>query len=275
VSATRLVGAERQGFRARTEEPLSGDRLSEAAGRFLTPRPSVATQRDEELLSRGRALELACGLAATSWGAGPAVLLAHGWESRLTHWGAFVTPLVEAGFRAVAVDAPAHGNSPGIRANVLQYGKALVEVGRELGPLAGIVGHSFGAGASVIALNRGLRADRAVFISGPSSIVTVIERWGRHDGLPESELPEFVRMVEREVGEGVEFMDVIQIVPSLQTRALIIHDRNDKEIPLTEGLAVASAWKGSTMLVTERFGHRRIMLAGDVVQAVVEFLRSA
>ena len=46
----------------------------------------------------------------------------------------------------MAVDAPAHGDSPGAKANVLQYAKMLIDVGRELGPLAGIVGHSFGAG---------------------------------------------------------------------------------------------------------------------------------
>ena len=263
-----------QKARGRTEEQLSGDRLSEAVDRFLTPRPSKASPRDEELLGRGSDLELNA-LAGTSWGTGPPVLLAHGWESRRTHWGAFVTPLVEAGFRAVAVDAPAHGDSPGTKANVLQYGKALVEVGRELGPFAGVVGHSFGAGASVIALHRGLSAERAVFISGPSSVVTVIERWGRRDGLADSEIPTFVRLVEREVGEGVEFMDVTQIVPLLATRALVVHDRNDKEIPVEEGLAVAAAWRGARMMVTERFGHRRIMLAGEVVQAVVEFLRSA
>jgi pimeloyl-ACP methyl ester carboxylesterase len=233
----------------------------------------VASPRDEELLGRGHALELTCGLAATSWGTGATVLLAHGWESRRTHWGAFIPPLLESGFRAVAVDAPAHGDSPGTRANVLLYGKLLVEVGRELGPLAAVVGHSFGAGALVIALHRGLLADRAVFISGPSSVVTVIERWGRQHGLAETEIPAFVRVVEREVGEDVEFMDVTQIVRGLTTRALVVHDRNDKEIPLEEGLAVAAAWKGSTLRVTERFGHRRIMLAGEVVQAVVEFLR--
>ena len=258
----------------RAEEELSVDRLSEAVGRFLTPRPSVATPRDDELLGRGAALELNCRLAATSWGAGPTVLLAHGWESRRAHWGAFVQPLLEAGFQAVAVDAPAHGDSPGTKANVLQYGKALVEVGGELGPLAGVVGHSFGAGASVIALHRGLKAERVVFISGPSSVVTVIERWGRHDGLRESDIPAFVRLVEREAGEGGEFMDVAQIVPRLTTRALVVHDRTDREIPVEEGLAVAASWPGATLMVTERFGHRRIMLAGEVVSAVVEFLRA-
>ncbi len=70
-------------------------------------------------------------------------------------------------------------------------------------------------------------------------------------------------------------MDVTQIVPHLATPALVVHDRTDKEIPLAEGLAVAAAWPGATMLVTERFGHRRIMLAGEVVQAVVEFLKAA
>ena len=51
-----------------------------------------------------------------------------------------------SGLSAVGVDAPAHGDSPGEKANVLQYGKALVEAGGELGPLAGIVGHSFARG---------------------------------------------------------------------------------------------------------------------------------
>ena len=127
--------------------------------------------------------------------------------------------MLEAGFQAVAVDAPAHGDSPGTKANVLVYGKMLVEVGRELGSLAGIVGHSFGAGASAIALHRGLVAGRAVFISGPSSVVTVIERWGRQNGLPENQIPEFVRVVEREVGGEAEFMDVTQIVSGLSIRA--------------------------------------------------------
>jgi hypothetical protein len=250
------------------------DRLSEAGGRFLTPRPSVPTPRDDELIGRGSSLTLACGLAATSWGSGPTVLLAHGWESRRTHWGSFVTPMVEAGFRVVAVDAPAHGDSPGEKAHVLQYGLALVEVGRELGPLAGVVGHSFGAGAAVIALHRGVKSERAVLISGPSSVVSVIERWARHDGIPEEDIPSFVRLVEQEVGEPVDHLDVTRIVPGLTARALVVHDKNDKEIPVADGLAVAGAWSGANVLITERFGHRRIMIAGEVVRAVVEFLGS-
>ncbi len=47
----------------------------------------------------------------------------------------------------------------------LQYGLGLVQVGQEIGPLAGIVAHSFGSGAAAIALHRGSQAERAVLIS--------------------------------------------------------------------------------------------------------------
>jgi pimeloyl-ACP methyl ester carboxylesterase len=249
------------------------DDLQKAVDRFLTPRPSSATPRDRELLQTGTALPLNCGLAATAWGTGPTILLAHGWESRRTHWGAFVPSLVGAGFRVVAIDAPAHGDSPGQRANVLEYGLSLVEVGQEIGPLAGIVGHSFGAGATAIAAHRGVTVERVVLISGPASLVGVIERWGRHHGMNEAELPHFVGLVAQEVGVPIESLDLALIAAQSNVPALVVHDRNDDDIPLEDGLAVAAAWPGATLLVTERFGHRRILIVRDVVQAVLSFLK--
>jgi pimeloyl-ACP methyl ester carboxylesterase len=248
------------------------ERLNRAVELFLTPRPSPVTPRDEDLLRQGMGLALSCGLAATAWGVGPTVLLAHGWESRGTHWGAFVSPLVGAGFRAVAVDAPAHGDSPGERTNVLEFGRALIRVGREIGPLAGIVAHSFGAGATAIALHGGLAARRVALIAGPASLASVIERWGRRYGLTERDIPTFVRLVEREVGEPIEGLDVTRIASGLTTPALIVHDRGDREIPVEDGLSVAAAWPGAKALITERYGHRRILIAGEVVRETVEFL---
>jgi pimeloyl-ACP methyl ester carboxylesterase len=249
--------------------------LREAAGLFLTPRPPRTKPRDEQLLRRGTRLTLDCELAATMWGEGPTVLLAHGWESQRTHWAAFVDPLARAGFRALAIDAPAHGESPGQRTNVVEYARALVRVGRQVGPLAGVVAHSFGAGATPIALRRGLDANQAVLISGPSSLVSVVERWARHRGIAEHEIPRFVRLVEDEIGEPIADLDLLHLVPALSTPALIVHDRDDKEIPVDDGLALAAAWPGARTLITERHGHRRIMCAPDVVRAAVDFLRGA
>jgi pimeloyl-ACP methyl ester carboxylesterase len=246
--------------------------LKEAAVRFLTPRPPRTKPRDAELLRRGTPLTLDCGLAATAWGDGPTVLLAHGWESQRTHWGAFVSPLVEAGFRAVAVDAPAHGESPGQMTNVVEYARALVQIGLQIGPLAGVLAHSFGAGATPIALHRGLEANRAVLISGPSSLASVVERWGRHHGIAEEEIPRFIQQVENEIGEPMADLDLPHTVAGLSTPALIVHDRNDKEIPVEDGLALAAAWPGARTLITQSYGHRRIMIAPEVVSAILAYL---
>ncbi|WP_406698805.1 alpha/beta hydrolase [Singulisphaera sp. Ch08] len=250
-----------------------GDPLIEAVNRFLTPRPSPLTPRDEALLRQGMALDLACGLAASSWGEGPTVLLAHGWNSRRTHWGAFINALVDAGLRAVAVDAPAHGDSPGHQTNVFAYSQALVRVGGELGPLAGVIGHSFGAGAVAIALHRGLKADRAALISGPASLVSVIEAWGRHHYLAESEIPAFVRLVERQVGESIEALDITRLAAEMNHPVLVVHDQGDEDIPVEDGLAIAAAWPGARALITQRYGHRRILIAKEVLSEVVAFLK--
>src|SRR3972149_4707596 len=52
-------------------------------------------------------------LAVDSWGAGPVVLMVHGWNGRGAQLGAFAPELVRAGYRVVTFDTPAHGRSPG------------------------------------------------------------------------------------------------------------------------------------------------------------------
>ncbi len=257
------------------EEPQEvAEILHRAVERFFTPRPSKATARGDELQRSGTNLSLGSGLAATSWGEGPTVLLAHGWESRRTHWGAFVPALVGAGFRAVAVDAPAHGDSPGLQANVLEYGQKLVETGRDLPRLAGVVGHSFGAGAASVSLHLGLSADRAVLISGPASLSGLITRWALHHGIAEEHIPGFLRRVSDKVGVPIESLDLARLGAGMTCPALVIHDRGDEAIPLTDAEAVASAWKGSRLRITERYGHLRILIAREVVREVVDFLKS-
>src|SRR4051812_27348861 len=45
------------------------------------------------------------------WGTGPTVYLVHGWGGNADQMRHFVGPLVAAGFRVVAHDAPSHGRS--------------------------------------------------------------------------------------------------------------------------------------------------------------------
>lgn len=274
LRSIRDVGGQLMVDNAWTAAPETGSfqEMAAAVARFLTPRPTEATTRDLELIDQGSPLVLDNGLAATAWGEGPTVLLAHGWESRRSHWGAFVPALTAAGYRAVAVDAPAHGDSPGSSVNMPMFARALRQAGRQIGPLAAVIGHSFGAGAATMALADGLQARKAVLIAGPASITQLMHRWLQQNGYDESLWPEFVERVAAEVGQPAERFDLTRIAAGIDVPALLVHDRTDADVPLDEARALAAAWRGANLMITERFGHRRILIARPVVNSVVEFL---
>lgn len=253
------------------------DRIQSLVELFFTPRPSEPTPRDLELAASGQRLALKAGLAAWSWGpaaGAPTVLLVHGWESRGTHWGGFITALVEAGFRAVAVDLPAHGESPGLQTNGLECGRKLIAIGEELGPFAGVVGHSFGVAATVIALDRGLQADRVVLIAGPPSLASFVDIWGAQKGISQGDMPRFSALVDQRIGEPIANFDIPRVAPTMSVPALIVHDRDDPEINVEHATAIAHLWPGSTLMITEKLGHRRVLIARKVIGAAVEYIQA-
>src|SRR5205823_2922525 len=83
---------------------------------FTSPHRHRRPERERAVLASGRQLSLEVTLRsprwrgeqrrvnAWRWGAGPTVLLVHGWEGRGSQLGAFVEPLVRAGLSVVAFD---------------------------------------------------------------------------------------------------------------------------------------------------------------------------
>ena len=92
---------------------------------LLTRPPRVAERSWQASLrehARQSTLPFGSGhLALYDWGSGPTVLLVHGWGARGTHLGKLVPPLVAAGYRVVAFDAPGHGQSSGRSATLPQF----------------------------------------------------------------------------------------------------------------------------------------------------------
>ena len=259
---------------AKMSDPtLIQEQLHLKVEQFFKPRKSEPTPRDFDLLGQGRNLWTECGLAATAWGEGPPVLLAHGWESRRTHWAAFVPLFVESGYQVVSMDAPAHGDSPGEQVSVLQYGLSILRLGQELGPLASVIGHCFGGSAATIACRHGLQTHCAILISTPSSISTLCVNWAIKNGVTSEGIPRFLELVAQKVGVHVNDLDISRVASELSHPALVIHDQGDDEIPLSEAMAIAAAWKGSKLLVTERYGHNRILIAKDVIRQAIAFIK--
>jgi len=205
------------------------------------------------------------------------VLLVHGWGGRGTQLHGFVEPLVEGGHQVVALDAPAHGKTQGRQTTIFEFVSALRAVNARFGPFAGVVAHSFGNAAVMLALREGaLQAERVVSISPPYTLGGLLDKFAFMLRLPAPVKQSLRRRVERRYGDDIwERVSAKVVAPTLVQPALIIHDADDSEVPITDGEATARQWPGARFMGTRGLGHRRILRAGEVIDAAVDFVNGA
>lgn len=209
-------------------------------------------------------------LATWNWGhLGPRVLLVHGWESRASHWHAWVHPLLRAGFQVTAVDNLAHGASTGDAANALLWGQGLLAIQHAVGPIHATIGHSAGSAATLYAFAHGLKVDASVHIAGPSSLQRVATGFALAMGLAREDIGAYRAGLEAQLGFPMSEMDIPALRGGLRHPALILHDPQDKEVPFSESLALHEAWPLSQLTPVEGVGHRRILRAPEVIAQVV------
>ncbi|MFY7922671.1 MAG: alpha/beta fold hydrolase, partial [Gemmatimonas sp.] len=93
---------------------------------------------------------------------------------------------------------------------------------------------------------------------------------------PPSAAQHFVSALRRQVlSRGHPEIDVLELIATLPTRALVIHARDDKEVPFRDGERIAATWPNAALLPVDGLGHRRILRAPQVVEAAVGFLLDA
>lgn len=217
-------------------------------------------------------------LARYTWGVpdAPAVLLIHGWNGRGTQMGAFAEPLVQAGFRAVACDAPGHGRSPGDCTNLFEYAEAIQTLAQSSGPVAGAITHSFGVPATARALQQGLQLPRLVAIAAPAGAEFLLRRFAHLLDIPDSVIAAMRARIERNFGMDIfARLSTEAMLAGHSLPGLIIHDRGDRDVPLAHAERLHQAWPAAQLLLTEGLGHRRILRDPAVIEAAVAFLRQA
>jgi pimeloyl-ACP methyl ester carboxylesterase len=267
--------------------PQSLRGLSEALGRipsareafreFCTPNRIGVARRESEVMATSQPFSVDNSGVETvchSWGSGPAVLVAHGWNARAATMTAFVEPLLEAGFRVVIPDHPAHGESKGETCNGFQVSLGLERIADEVGGFVGAVTHSFGSIGVNLFLHHGNTLPRVVHIAPFCSIIRRFYEFAQAVGLSEEGVREFMRVSNEFFGDGkLDAMDGALIAPEFRgTSALIIHDEGDQDIPVGEGTALARHWPGAQLLLTQGLGHLRIIRDRKTIAHSVAFL---
>jgi pimeloyl-ACP methyl ester carboxylesterase len=279
IGRTFLLGSLRVSFAA--ANAISPRLAAAGAARlFLRTRRYPLAERERAYLEGARRSVIADDqgpLAAWAWGeeGAPTVALLHGWEGRCSQLGAFVAPLVSAGYRVVGVDAIGHGESPGRDSSLVAIAAALRALAEHHGPFAGVVAHSAGTVGAIYALANGVAMDRLVCVAPGVDLDGYARDFARLFGLSPEASRRMRRRIERRIGVSWDDLDPRRAAADRRVPLLVVHDRADREAPLAGGEALAHAWQGSRLLVTEGLGHRRILSNEKVIEAAMDFLGEA
>jgi pimeloyl-ACP methyl ester carboxylesterase len=246
-----------------------------AESMFLRPPQGKAPPRERAWIASGRRLRFRSGgrrLSGWVVGDGPRVLLVHGWGGRGSQLGAFVAPLVDRGFEVVGFDAPGHGDSDGRRSSVPEMAVAVGDVALELGPLHAVVAHSLGTTATTIALARGTSIGRCVFVAPPTELPYFTRGFCELLGFGAGTARKMQQRVERRFGVRFDELQASRLAGDIHKPLLIVHDRDDGEVPLAHAEELARAWRDARLVTTRGLGHRAILLDPQIVRYAADFV---
>lgn len=248
---------------------------------FFSPSQYEIKSSDREVIERGNnyRLPFAGGeLAVTTWGeSGPAVLLMHGWGGARAQMTGFVEPLLSAGYRVVAYDQPAHGESVGKLTNLLEIAPTMDSIHEKEGRFDAILAHSFGTLITSYALvHRNFPPpSRLVYFGAFNRLLDSLPRFQVLAGLPDEIVDGLREMIH--VNFGKDVLDRIvneELAPQIDIPALMFHDSQDNVTPIEDSRAIDRVWKQARLIETDGLGHRGALQSKAVHEQVTNFLRS-
>ena len=247
---------------------------------FTPPRPTIRPSAIARLASGAHERLLVDGgeVAMWSWGDGPPIVLVHGWGGFAAQMTAFVEPLVAAGHRVVAFDAPGHGASaPGASGtrltSLIDFATVLHFLEKRDGPAHAVIAHSGGCTAAAWAMRQGLTPSRVVWLAPMASPIRYARMFGDTLGISDAVMATWQQRAERRLGFRWEDLEMAQLPRVVRTPpALVVHDREDRETAWDEGESIARAWPAAELLTTSGLGHRRILREDAVVERAREFV---
>ena len=248
---------------------------------FFSPSRYEVKPSDKETIEWGNNYRIPFDggeLAVTTWGNnGPAVLLMHGWGGARAQMTGFVAPLLFAGYRVVAYDQPAHGESDGKMTNILEIAPTMDLIREKEDDFDAIIAHSFGTLITSHALvNRNFPPpSKLVYFGAFNWLLDSLPRFQIAADLPDEAINGLRDMIYENFGKGI--LDAIvneSLVPHIDIPVLMFHDVTDNVTPVEDSRAIARAWKNARYVETNGLGHRGALQSKEIHEQVVRFLKS-
>jgi hypothetical protein len=193
-----------------------------------------------------------------SYGEGTPILLLHGWCSNGARWREYVQELVAAGYRAIVLDAPGHGLSPGRFLSVPDYIQCVREVLLTEPDWHAIIAHSMGSLTGIIGASEAGHINpstRLVLMSTFSNCDRLMSTFARCLGVSEEVLQQTREWITEYTGRPLSYFSLTDHLQALGNDRLLIADTEDIVVPQRELETILQHYPNIEYQLTEGLGH--------------------
>jgi pimeloyl-ACP methyl ester carboxylesterase len=203
------------------------------------------------------------------------VLLVHGWEGLSGNFSKIISQLVTLDYKVIAYDAPSHGKSSKGKTHMFAFSQFLIEQLNNISPSI-IISHSFGSVTTAMMLNKhkAIKVDQWLMITTPYTFRSKLERVAKKFCLNQTVLTNIEKLIETEIKIDVENLNMAQYCKELENveRALIVHSKLDKVLPIEWSRQVNQEFKQCELIELEELGHYNILRSEDLSQIINGYL---
>lgn len=180
----------------------------------------------------------------------PALVVMHGWGGNAEMMLPLAGPLHAAGYSLLLLDARCHGQSDGDSfaslprfAEDVDAGLRWLAVQGEVDPLRlGIVGHSVGAGAALLAASRRCDVRAVVSLAAFAHPAAMMRRWLASMHIPFWPLGAYIlAYVQRVIGHRFDAIAPCNTIARVACPVLIVHGLADDTVPVAEAQQIHAA----------------------------------
>ena len=180
----------------------------------------------------------------------PALVVMHGWGGNAEMMLPLAGPLHRAGYALLLVDARCHGRSDDDSFASLPRFAEDIEAGLDwLAGLAvvdparlGVIGHSVGAGAALLAASRRSALRAVVSLAAFAHPEVMMKRWLASKHVPYWPLGAYIlAYVQRVIGHRFDAIAPVNTIARVACPVLLVHGLADEMVPLSDAEAILAA----------------------------------
>lgn len=202
------------------------------------------------------------------------ILLVHGWSGRGTQLVKIADELLKLGYSTISFDAPAHGKSSGKTTLMPEFIASILELEKQFGPFEGAIGHSLGGMSLYNSMRLGLKLNRLITIASGDVVQDIMDDFTYKLRMKHKVSNMMRCYFEDKFGETMESFSAYVSAKEITIPVLVIHDKDDEDIPVKAGIHIHKFLKNGQLMITKGLGHRKILGDEKVIQATVEFIKN-